>query len=167
LQTFTAGTGIQEVEGLARRARGKRRVNVILHCSFEELTAMAAGAERVLGLVTHGGGGVAAPPEELADLEAFAPQLVGDISINSLGEQRSYERAVVLLIREARERMHESILQQHVAAEEAVSAYFDFGHLITVHRRLVALGHEMAAMIEVMTGELPDAPAADRIHFPD
>jgi hypothetical protein len=140
---------------------------VILHCSFEELTAMVAGAERVLGLVAHGGGGVAAPPEALADLEAFVPHLVGDVSINSLGEQRSFERAVALLITEARDRMHESILQQHVAAEEAVAAYFDFGHLITVQRRLAAIGHEMAAMIEVMTGDAPEAPAVDRIHFPD
>ena len=50
---------------------------MILHCTFEELSAISAGAERVLAEAGSGATVVVAPPEVVADVEALLPRLVG------------------------------------------------------------------------------------------
>ena len=66
---------------------------MILYCTFEELSALAAGAHRVLSEADDAHVVVAAPPQIVADLEALTPRLTGDISITTLAEQRSVARA--------------------------------------------------------------------------
>ena len=139
---------------------------MILHCDFEELAALAAATDRALNSAgrVHA---VAAPPQELADLEALLPRLVGDIGIDSLAEHASVRRAVVFLARALRVRMEAAILDQHPAAEEAVLAYFDYARVLSVLARLDRLGFEMAAIVEVMTGQHPTTDAAQRFSFPE
>jgi hypothetical protein len=136
---------------------------MILHCSFEELTALTAGIERVLGEADRGG--VAAPPDVLPDLAALAPRLTGDLDLDTLAEEISVERAVEYLLEDARERMNDTVLEQHPAAEGAVQAYFDYAHILTVHDRVRRIGSEMRALIELMTGEPPSEETAGSFSF--
>jgi hypothetical protein len=138
---------------------------MILHWSFEEITAAFAGAERVLE--GAGSGGVAAPPRVIADIEALRPRLTGDFSVETLADARSILRAVEYILEEARVRMDHFIIEQHPAAESAVASYFDYAHLLTVQDRVRRMESQMAALIELMSG----APATDETalsyQFPD
>jgi hypothetical protein len=138
-----------------------------LHCNFEELTALASTAERVLLAHGHGDVSVAAPPLALADLEALAPRLAGEIAIPTLHAQRSVQRALEFALDELRARMDFLILQQHAAAEDAVGAYFDYAHVLAVLDRTRRIGGEMTMLIELMTGRPPDQDTARSFSFPD
>jgi hypothetical protein len=138
-------------------------LTVILHCDFEELAALAAAATRALD---SPGVGVLAPPEAMTDLEALLPRLNGDISIDTLAEQLSLRRAVAFLSGELRTRMDTIILEQHPAAEDAVLAYFEYARVLSVLIRLDRIGHEMAAIVELITGDHPATESAQRFSFP-
>jgi hypothetical protein len=140
---------------------------VILHCTFEELSAVSAGAERVLAEAGSGTTVVIAPPEVIADVEALLPRLNGDLSLTTLAEQQSIARAVTYIVAELKQRMDTTILDEHAAAEYAVGAYFDYAHALTVQDRVVRLGAEMSAIIEVMTGRAPTAETTKTFEFPD
>ncbi|HET9439351.1 MAG TPA: hypothetical protein VFO52_04240 [Longimicrobiales bacterium] len=140
---------------------------MILHCTFEELSAMSAGAERVLAEVGSGASVVIAPPEIAADVEALLPRLTGDLSVSTLSEQQRIARAVTYIVAELKQRMDAVIVDEHPAAEYAVGAYFDYAHALSVQDRVVRLGAEMSAIIEVMTGRAPTAEIAREFTFPD
>jgi len=137
-----------------------------MHCSYEELTAISAGATRVLS-ETDAGSHVAAPPEALADLEALLPRLTGDLSMTTLAEQQKVERALDYLQEDLRDRMEERVLLEYVGSEDSVTAYFEYAHVLTVRERVRRMGREMVAMIELMTGEAPTAESAHAVTFPD
>ena len=139
---------------------------MILYCNFEELAALTAAAARTLETQAEAFGVVAAPAA-LDDLEALLPRLVGDIAIESLAEHASIRRAVNFLTDELRGRMDAAVIEQHPAAEDAVLAYFDYAHALSVLRRLDRLGHEMIALVELMTGQHAGSEAAQRFVFPD
>ena len=65
---------------------------MILHCTYEELTALCATASRVVSTADDSAR-VAAPPEALADVMSLQPRLRGDLAIHTLEEQRVHERA--------------------------------------------------------------------------
>lgn len=138
---------------------------MILHCSFEELSAVSAGAERVL--VGTGSGGVMAPPEVIADIEALVPRLTGDISLDTLAEARGVERALECILEESRQRTDDFILQQHPAAEAAVASFFDYAHTLTLLDRTRRMAAQMAALIELMLGSPPTDATAASYQFPD
>lgn len=140
---------------------------MILHCTFEELSAISAGAERVLAEAGSGAAVVVAPPEIVADVEALLPRLNGDFSLNTLAEQQSIARAITYIVAELKHRMDCHIIEEHAAAEYAVGAYFDYAHAMTVQDRVARIGNEMSAIIEVMTGRAPTAEAAREFTFPD
>jgi hypothetical protein len=140
---------------------------VILYLSFEELTALSAEAERVLGVDGASGGGIAAPPQFLAEIEQFARLLVGDVNVENLEQQRSMRRVVDHLLQRCRVRMDSSITEQHPAAEAAVAAYFDYAHVLAASDRLDSIGAEMTALVQVMTGEDPESESASRFSFPE
>jgi hypothetical protein len=140
---------------------------VILYLSFEELTALGAEAERLLDAATAAGGGIAAPPQLLAEVEQFARLLIGDVTVSSLEHQRSMRRVVDHLLQRCRTRMDDSIVEQHPAAESAVAAYFDYAHVLAASDRLDRVGAEMTALVEVMTGEKPESETARRFSFPE
>lgn len=138
---------------------------MIMHCSYEELTALDNAIERVLEAIESGG--VAAPPGVLPDLEALAPRLDGDISIETLEEQMSIQKAIEFLLEDARERTDTFILDEYASAESAIRSYFEYAHLLTVLDRVRRMGHEMRSIIELMTGKPPTDEAAGRIAFED
>jgi hypothetical protein len=140
---------------------------LILHCNFEELAAVTAGARHCLAVAA---GGVASQPAldvVLDDVDALLPRLTGDISIQSLEEQESVERALIHITEQLRERMDQILLEQFVGAEDAVAAYFDYAHVLTVNERVRLMGIEMAALAELLTGQPVAAEAARNMHFPD
>ena len=139
---------------------------MILYCTFEELSAMSAAAERVLAEAGSGSTVVVAPPEIVADVEALLPRLDGDMSLTTLAEQQSVARAVTYIVAELKQRMDTAILEEHAASEFAVGAYFDYAHALTVQDRVIRVGAEMSAMIEVLTGRPPTAEITRTFEFP-
>lgn len=139
---------------------------MILRCSFEELSALRGGAQSALR-ASSGGAGVAAPPEALVHVEALLPRLDGDLSLGTLADQRRVESAVLLVLTHLHERMDRLILEQYVGAEDAVNAYFDYANVLTFHERVRDIGHEMTAIVELVTGESPTEQTAREISFPD
>lgn len=140
---------------------------MILHCTFEELSALSAGAARVLLESGNAGVAVAAPAEIVADLEALTPRLIGDLSVTTLAEQRTIARAIAFVVADLKTRMDASIVSEHAAGESAVQAYFEYAHVLTMEDRLRRLGSQMSALIELMTGGPANDEAARSIAFPD
>ena len=141
---------------------------MILSCNFEELRALASGAELVLsGCDTGAFCAVAAPAGALAAVELLRTRLDGSLSIPTLAEQRSVRGAVALIGDGLHERMEEKVLEYHPAHEEAVALYFDYAHTIAVLNRLDEMGAEMTALIELMTGSPATDESAAAIAFPD
>ena len=137
---------------------------MILYCNFEELAALNAAVTRALE-APAGEHPVVAPPQAIADLEMLLPRLIGDLTVESLADQAALRRAVSSVTDDLRCRLDAVILDQHPAAEDAVLAYFDFAHALSVLDRLDAMGREMAAIAEVMTGQAATSEAAQRFTF--
>ncbi|MBR9989016.1 MAG: hypothetical protein KFH98_04625 [Gemmatimonadetes bacterium] len=140
---------------------------MILYLSFEELAALGSCAERMLLANMSGGHGIAAPPQLVADVEQFSHRLTGDVAISSLEDQRTLELVVRHLLDQARAAMDEAVILQHAAAESAVAGYFEYAHVLAVSHRLAAIGQEMAAIVQVMTGDDPDSESGRRFSFPE
>ncbi len=143
---------------------------MILQCNFEEIRALAAGAELVFAHVPAGErSAVAAPAEAEAatHIEQLLPRLTGDLSIQSLADQQRVRIAVAAICETLHDRLEARVLEHHPAHEEAVANYFDYAHVRTVLHRLDGIGAEMNAMIELMTGAPATAESARTITFPD
>ena len=140
---------------------------MIVHCNFEELTALKAGARQVLEGYAPEYGVIAAPPEERERVAALMPLLSGDFSVTTLAEQRSLLHAVAIIVEMLRVEMESMVATNHPAHEVAVSAFFDFAHAFSVQARLFEVGLEMEALVELVTG----GPATDELArdfaFPD
>jgi len=140
---------------------------VIVHCNFEELTALKVGAQQILDGYAPEPGVVAAPPEEREQVSALLPQLSGDLSVETLAEQRAFHGAVAVIVEILRVEMETTVVTTHPAHEGAVAAYFDFAHAFSVLSRLEELGQEMWALIELVTeGPVTDEVVRDFV-FPD
>jgi hypothetical protein len=141
---------------------------VILHFNYEEIQALRVGARAYLG---HEAAvfpsAVLAPSETRAHVEALLPRLEGDLSFLSLAELRVVQSAVSAVVESLRVQMESAVLTMHAADEDAVSAYFDFAHALTVAHRIDEMAGEMEAMIELVTGEPVSDEAARTFQFPD
>lgn len=140
---------------------------MILYLNYEEVQALEHGVGSVLNEDGTGGCAVAAPPQSVAAVRALQAQLVGDIGVETLGEQRSLVTAVGTIVDCLRAEMETLVGETHPAHEGAVAAYFDYAHALSVLQRLREIGTEMEAMIEVVTGKPADPTAAASFHFPD
>lgn len=141
---------------------------MILFCNFEELRAISAGAELLLSDEQgESGGGVAAPPEALAQVERLQPRLTASIEIRTLADQQGLRSALSLICETLHSRMESKVLEYHPAHEEAVSLYFDYAHVFAVLGRLESIGTEMNAIIELMTGSPATPEDAATKTFPD
>jgi hypothetical protein len=140
---------------------------VILQFSYEELKALRDGAHALLDERVREPHAVAAPPEDHATIEALMPRLAGTLSIRTLHEQRSIQRAVDAVVQYLRAEMEVLVTTTHPASEGAVIAYFDFAHALSVQHRVWEIGAEMGALIEVMTGGPATPEVATSFVFPD
>ena len=142
---------------------------MILHFNYEELTALRAGAEAFLDREGDVGGGVLAPPEERARVQALLPMLQGDLSLSTstLEELRAVKTAVDAVVAALRAEMETLVVTMHAADEGAVAAYFDFAHGFAVSHRLDGMASEMEALIEVVTGSPVTGESARTFQFPD
>lgn len=141
---------------------------MILHCTYEELQALTAGAELVLSGGASGRGcAVAAPSEAAAQIELLLPRLDGDLSITTLAEQRQVRDVVALICENLRTRLEGEVVEHHPAHEDAVLLYFDYAHVLKVLDRLDRIGGEMSALFELMTGTAPTPETAAAVTFPD
>ncbi len=140
---------------------------MIVHCNFEELTALKAGARQMLDGHAPERGVVAAPPEEREQVAALLPRLSGDWSIETLAEQKTLLSAVAAIVDTLRVEMETTVTTTHPANEGAVSAYFDFAHAFSVLSRLEEIGQEMVALIELVNGGPVTDELATEFVFPD
>ncbi len=140
---------------------------MIVHCNFEELTALKAGARQMLDGHAPERGVVAAPPEEREQVAALLPRLSGDWSIETLAEQKTLLSAVAAIVDTLRVEMETTVMTTHPANEGAVSAYFDFAHAFSVLSRLEEIGQEMVALIELVNGGPVTDELATEFVFPD
>ena len=140
---------------------------MIVHCNFEELTALKAGAHQVLEGYAPEHGVIAAPPEERERVAALMPRLDGDFSVTTLEEQRSFLLGVSIIVEMLRVEMESMVATNHPAHEVAVSAYFDFAHAFSVQARLYEIGLEIEALVELVTGGPVTDELARDFAFPD
>ena len=140
---------------------------MILHCNFEELGALRKGAQSLLGHPPREGAPVVAPPEGREEVEALLPLLSGDLVFETLADQRSVLKGVMAIVTRLREDMEITILAAHPADETAVASYFLYAHALGVLNRVVEVGQEMEALIEIMTGTPASDEAAATFRFPD
>jgi hypothetical protein len=115
-------------------AGGQRAM--ICPCNFEELQALAAGAEAILA--TQRG------PQPL--IQDLLDQLDGDLVLGSLAAQARTLSGVSAVVQHLRTGLDEAILETHPAEEGAVQAYFNYAHALSVQHRLEVLGEEQRAL---------------------
>ncbi len=129
---------------------------MILRCNFEELRALASAGEALLAAPGTTG---------QAKVEQLLPRLTGDVSIDTLDEQRRVRSAVSTIVTELRDRMDREIISHGPGHEDAVNLFFDYGHSRSVLFRLDEMGSEMEAIADLLTGGHPELAGA--ITFPD
>ena len=136
---------------------------MILHCNFEELRALAAASELIVADGhAHPGAG---SREGVVMVEQLLPRLTGDVSIETLDDQRRVHDAVAFLAAELLRRLDDKVIEFFPAHEEAVALYFDYAYTRGVLARLEVMGAEMAAIIELIAAGNPRA--AGNVTFPD
>lgn len=140
---------------------------MILECNYEELRALREGARVFLEAGAGEPCAVVAPPARRAQVEALVPLLDAPLAVRTLVEQRSLEAAVDAIVECLRAEMEALVTATHPAAENAVAAYFDFAHALTVQRRIHEVGAEMRGLIELVTGEPATRETAETFLFPD
>jgi hypothetical protein len=140
---------------------------VILHCNYEEILALRAGGRSFLEGEAGGAVRRLPPAESRSRVEALLLQLVGDLEVPSLAEARDLRMALDDIVRQLRAEMEAVVVATHAADEDAVAAYFDFAHALSVSHRLDRLVGEMEALVELVTGEPADDEAALTFRFPD
>lgn len=139
---------------------------MILSCNFEELRALASGAELLLAAEQRrGGGAVAAPSEALVRVGTLRDELDAPLDVPTLADQRVLHEALELISSHLRARMENTLIEFHPGHETAIHLYFDYGHSLGVLARLERIGDEMRAIIELMTGEAVTDEAAESISF--
>lgn len=140
---------------------------MVFQLNFEEIKALQSGGRALLGSDPGGSSIVLAPPESRALVEALLTRLEGDLSVATLEEARATSVAVDAIVDHLLIEMETMVLATHAADEDAVAAYFDFAHALTVARRLRDLTSEMEDLVELVTGR-PATPETRRtFRFPD
>jgi len=142
-------------------------INVLLRCNFEEVTALNHGAHAILSRAEGKGVWVAtAPPGSRSAVEALVPRLDGDLEVDTLADQQEVALAVSTIVDFLRDEMESTVLATHPADEGAVAAYFEFAHALSVQGRVEEVGREMAAVIELVTGQRPTPEMVVTFQFP-
>ena len=125
---------------------------MIFRITFEEIAALNSAAERLLA-PTAGEVPVVAPPEAMAELEYRVP-LGGDLTVETLAQQRRLLSAVEYVLDHLKRRMDAMVSDQYVGSDDSVNAYFDYANVLTVATRLREAGrpgHTPAAVVQLGT----------------
>lgn len=144
-----------------------REETVILQFNFEELSALREGARILLEDSAGEHAAIVAPPIERVHVQELMARLDGDLSIETLSEQRVVAEALTAIVEVLRADMESTILAHHPGDEGAVTSYFDFGHALSVLGRVERIGDEMEAVIEVVTGGEATEEIARTFLFPN
>jgi hypothetical protein len=130
-----------------------------LVCNYEEITVLIQGGQALLGEEVEALFSSTAPSsaEVREVVGSFLPLLSQDLDFDTLAEQESAENAVVCIVGHLREVMENRVRATHPADEEAVAAYFDFAHALSVQARLQEMGDEMRALEEILAGSPLDS----------
>lgn len=141
---------------------------MILYCNFEELQALRSGASAFLGLEPGSeSAAVAAPPLTRSRVESLLPRLNGDLSLQTLSEQREVEAGVRAIVEFLQSEMKSLISDLSPSDEGAVDAYMDFANAYAVLARIRQVGTDMTSLLDVMVGG-PITPDLERsFEFPD
>ena len=121
---------------------------MILHLSFEELRAIASAGELIVAGKSRDG--IAVPSDWADRVNALLPRLTGDLSIETLEDQRRVRDAVAGLVAEVHRRLDHQVIESHPGHEEAVALYFDYAHARGVLARLDRMGAEMEAIASLI-----------------
>ena len=140
---------------------------MILQLNFEEIRALRSGGRSLLEGAAEPLSPVIAPPESRARVEALLPRLEGDVSVSTLADIQAVAGAVDAIVEYLLVEMETMVLATHAADEDAVAAYFDFAHALTVSHRLAEMAQEMVALIELVTGEPVSEETRRSFIFPD
>ena len=140
---------------------------MVLHFNFEELSALKEGARIILEDTRGERTPIAAPPAERVRVEDLMARLDGDLTIETLSEQRDVAQALTAIVDVLRADMESTIVAHHPGDEQAVTSYFDFGHALSVLGRVERIGAEMEAVIEVVTGGEATEEIARTFVFPN
>ena len=141
---------------------------MILHCNYEELRALESAAGMLAAEADAGENPfVAAPHDALLRVERLVPRLGGDLSIETLEDQRHVQEAVSLITRALLARLDARVIETTPANEEAVNLYFDYAHARAVLARLEQMGAEMSAILELISGGRSTEHLASSVTFPD
>lgn len=140
---------------------------MLLSFNFEEVTALSHGARSFLEDAPATAASVAATTAVREAVERAVVPITGDLTVNTLLEQEELERGVAAVVAHLRSTMDQSVLMHHAAAEEAVAAYFDYAHTLSVLGRIRIMGSEMRALLELITGTEPSRELAGSFVFPD
>ncbi len=142
---------------------------MILTCSYEELTALQYGARSWLDEGVSGSDRIpaVAVPGTRHAVEGLLARLGGYLSVRTLEEQEELEEGLRTVVHHLRSEVDSRVLAAHPADEYAVSAYFDFAHALSVLQRVIEMGAEMRALVELMSGGAPPDRAAREFVFPD
>ena len=87
--------------------------------------------------------------------------------MGTLAEIQAASGAVEVIVQHLRAEMETMVLATHAADEDAVAAYFDYAHALTVSHRLRESAVEMEALVELATGRPVDAELRRSFRFPD
>jgi hypothetical protein len=140
---------------------------MILSCNFEEMNALSHGVRAFLGEPGITESAVAAPTATRAAVESLLIRVDGEFSVRTLADQMELEGALRAVVECLREELDSCVLATHAASEEAVSAYFDFAHALSVLGRASDMGEEMSALVGLMSGAPPNERTIREFVFPD
>ena len=140
---------------------------MILHLNFEELTSLRVGVESVLEYAEMVGIPGSALNEQLLSVEALHSRLSGDLSLETLEDLAMVKAAVSTIVARLRVDMETCVLSAHPADTEAVEAYFDYAHCLSVAHRIKMKEAEMEGLIELVTASPVTPEAVQTFDFPD
>jgi len=144
------------------------RAIMILRCNYEELQALRSGVSAFLGLEPGSEpAAVAAPPLTRARVEALLQRLDGDVSIETLAEQREIEAGARAIVEFLQSEMKTLISDLTPSDDAAVDAYMDFANAYCVLVRLRQIGNDMESLIEVMMDGRVTPDMERSFDFPD
>ena len=140
---------------------------MILHCNYEELTALRHGARALLDAAAAARSQGGTSPSARTEVAFLLPKLRGDLTVRTLADLREVASGIEAIVDHLRADVDLWVKRTHPAHESAVAAYFDFAHAFSVLSRARRMEGDMVALIEVAEGRSMSPELARSFVFPD